>query len=84
MKKHLSEGEVAVTYSPKFREYGIRILDGGSAIQVLRYCPWCGTELPRDLRDAWFESVEKLGLEPDEPSLPDEFHSDDWWRKRNL
>jgi hypothetical protein len=28
-------------------EFGIRIHDGGSSFVVIRYCPWCGAQLPR-------------------------------------
>jgi hypothetical protein len=34
--------ETAISYVPKFREYGISVLDGGSSFIVLRFCPWCG------------------------------------------
>jgi hypothetical protein len=45
----------SVIYIPKFREYGIVILDGGSSMKRINYCPWCGTQLPSPLRDEWFE-----------------------------
>ena len=28
-------------------EFGIRIHDGGSSFVSIRYCPWCGAQLPR-------------------------------------
>ena len=84
MARHLDNGEVAITYLDHFREYGIRILDGGSALQSISFCPWCGKKLPVSLRDQWFDKVEGLGLEPDDPKLPSEFRSGEWWRKRGI
>ncbi len=40
-----------VQYSPKFREYGLIVHDGGTAVHRIRFCPWCGTKLPESLRD---------------------------------
>jgi hypothetical protein len=54
---HLTDG-TALVHVPKFREYGIRVLDGGSSFIILEFCPWCGTRLPESLRDRGFESVE--------------------------
>lgn len=82
MQKHLDAGEVAIRYSPKFREYGIAILDGGSATQDISYCPWCGAALPPSLRDSWFDTLEEMGLEPEDPQIPDELKDDRWWRSR--
>lgn len=80
MNRHLIEGEVAVRYIGKFREYGILILDGGSSLQEIRFCPWCMCGLPMSLRDEWFEQVDALGLEPDSPDLPERYKTDAWWR----
>ena len=51
MKVHLDNGEAAINYIAKFREYGIKYLDGGTSFQQILYCPWCGTKLPESLRD---------------------------------
>ena len=75
------ENDVAVIYISKFREYGIRILDGGSSFLVITYCPWCGNRLPTALRDQWFDKIELLGLEPDSDAIPLELTTDAWWQK---
>lgn len=80
MEKHLAEGEVAIVYIPELRVYGIKILDGGPSFQRIYYCPWCGQKLPDSLRLEWFEAIEKLGLEIDDPNIPQEYLSDKWWR----
>lgn len=82
MERHIDEGEVALVYVARFREYGIQVLDGGCAIQMARFCPWCGTRLPESLRELWFERLEVMGYEVDlfSDEIPDAFKSDDWWR----
>lgn len=34
--------------------------------------------------NTWFDTIEKLNLEPNDPELPEEFKTDQWWLKRNL
>ena len=78
MTWHLQNAEVAVVYYSKFREYGVRMLDGGSSYIVIAFCPWCGTRLPSSMRDAWFDELETLDLEPESPELPNAYRSDSW------
>lgn len=73
--------DVAIIYIQKFREYGIRILDGGSSYKVINYCPWCGIRLPSSLRDLWFDTIERLGLEPESADLPVQYQTDAWWKR---
>ncbi len=40
-----------VHYSPKTKEYGLIIHDGGSSYLVIRFCPWCGAKLPAPERE---------------------------------
>ncbi|MDM8532019.1 hypothetical protein QUF63_12680 [Anaerolineales bacterium HSG25] len=81
MEFHLQEGEVALLYLPKFREYGIQILDGGSSFQEIYYCPWCGKKLPSSLRDQWFNQIEALGHEWGDEDIPAKYLSSEWWRE---
>ena len=82
MTTNLAGGETAILYVPKFREYGIRVLDGGSGFIVIEHCPWCGKCLPGVLRDAWFREIESRGFEVGDAAIPKEFLSDAWWRAR--
>jgi hypothetical protein len=82
MSMNLAGGETAILYVPKFREYGIRVIDGGSGFIVIDYCPWCGKVLPGTLRDAWFREIESRGFEVDDDTIPAELTSDAWWRAR--
>ena len=92
MDEYLLEGDIAIHYSPVLREYTIPVLDGrdGSSSSgiVLRFCAWCGKELPMSLRDEWFETLQSLGYDPgpwsDDPKLPEEFRTDVWWKGKGL
>lgn len=84
MESHLTAGEVAIMYIPKFREYGIAVLDGGTSMQEIRYCPWCGTRLAMSLREKWFDLLDETRLEPESPQVPAEMMTDTWWRVKGL
>jgi hypothetical protein len=81
MNRNLENRHNALIYIPKFREYGIRVLNGGSAFQEIQFCPWCGKKLLPSLRDEWFSRLEKLNLDPDDPKVPKDFLSNAWWKK---
>lgn len=57
---------------------------------LLTYCPFCGVELPSDLRGERYEELTKLGYDDDHPIwendslLPEEFQDDRWWKSRGL
>lgn len=80
MKTLLGAGELHLSYIPKFREYGISYREEfGGGKQVIRHCPWCGQTLPVSMREAWFDELDRLGLDPD-GELPERFLSEEWWR----
>ncbi|MCH8863634.1 MAG: hypothetical protein IID51_14190 [Proteobacteria bacterium] len=83
-RRKLQEQDLALQYNPAFREWGVRVLDGGSSVIVIDYCPWTGAKLPKPLRDEWFELVEELGLDPHGSDVPEEMGSDEWWIARGL
>lgn len=68
-----------ILYNEKFDEYSIIIHDGGTSSVNIEFCPWCGKKLPKTKRDAWFNIIENLGLEPDSPNIPKEYLSNEWW-----
>ena len=87
MTYHLKEQEVALRYNEVTRSYGIKILDGGTSIQTISHCPWCATKLPKDLTDELYDILyDELHLLDglDDPNLPDEFKTAEWWRRRGL
>ncbi|WP_444922608.1 DUF6980 family protein [Microbulbifer sp. CnH-101-G] len=73
--------DVLVSYIPKFDEYGLIIHDGGNSSISIKFCPWCGLELPGSKRDKWFDKLESMGFDdPAEQNIPEEFNSDAWYR----
>ena len=44
--------DALVTYSPRWREYGLIVHDGGSSWVSIRFCPWCGSRLPESVRES--------------------------------
>jgi hypothetical protein len=69
-----------VSYLPEFDEFGLIIHDGGQSCSAISFCPWCGSKLPESKRDRWFEELESLGLDPDDPQLPEKYRTDAWFR----
>lgn len=67
---YLSENEVCVSFT-------------------ITHCPRCGAQLPSNLIEEWFNLIEeKFGIKGlfDERTkdLPQEFKTDEWWKKRGL
>jgi len=84
----IKDPRISIYYSKRFREYSIETTSG--AYQMVDYCPFCGTKLPSRLRDKLFDILEdQYGI--DSPfdnrqttKIPEEFNTDEWWKKRNL
>jgi hypothetical protein len=86
MTIQLQDERVPVEYSPKYREYSLRI--STTVEQGIDYCPWCGTKLPESLRDLWFETLEGIMGEAIYDiafdsnrfgEIPKKFQSEEWW-----
>ncbi len=82
--------ENIVSYNKIFREYYFTS-NKGNVITTLSYCPWCGSKLSKDLREEFFNALEteyNLDLSiadiKDCKILPEEFTTDEWWKKRKL
>jgi hypothetical protein len=69
-----------VVYDHAYDEYGLVVHDGGPSSVQIRFCPWCGTALPASKRDAWFDGLKQLGIEPHSNDVPEDFRSDAWWQ----
>ena len=86
----LNNIQAPLKYDPIFREHYMPLIKNKKEIELIYFCPWCSTELPKGLRDEWFKILEnEYKLEPtlDRDSvkdLPEEFKNDQWWIKRNL
>ena len=85
----LSEHEL-IRYHPEVREYTFLLHGSHHGLgQKMQYCPWCGTKLPKTLGEEWDKVVkEKLGIEQvfaeEWATLPEEYKTDEWWKKRGL
>ena len=87
--KTSSENVSPCFYNPKFRRYYLKATQGLGGGQI-NFCPYCGTKLPEELGDVWFNILEEeYGL--DDPGWPEqkakvpaEFETDEWWKKRGL
>ena len=79
MKDRLLDNETALSYNSAFREYGLKVLDGGTSIIEIRFCPWCGKQLPESLRLKWIAEIESLGLEFGSRRIPAKYKDNTWW-----
>jgi hypothetical protein len=70
-----------VAYTPRFNEYGLLIHDGGTSFIVIRYCPWCGKELPRSVRNDFFDRMDQLGIDYPDEAPPSECADSTWWER---
>ena len=75
--------DALIAYWPRFDCYGMMIKDGGRSVLAMDFCPWCGHKL-RDLTDIYFETLEQLGIDYDNDTLPKEFANNAWWKARSL
>ena len=93
MQDFLEENKVAIGYSKKLRAYYIDLKTSKIACQTMYFCPWCGKKLPKILEDEYDQAISvklsipigDITLETyDDPRLPLEFKTDEWWKKRGL
>ena len=92
LEVNLNRGQV-ITYDPTIRGYSVCVIKQKNAISPISYCPYCGKKLPSELEDTWVEVIRtEFGrdyfCESDgewfENNLPEEFKTDEWWKKRGL
>lgn len=84
-----SEHEI-MSFRPHTKSY--RLILGGTSLgmyQIITFCPWCGAKLPKSLGKEWCQLIkEEFGIEDifkeEWDKLPQEFKTDEWWRKRGL
>lgn len=88
MDQYLKEDELCFKYIPRTRDYCIFVKkEYGGSLCGIDYCPWCGNKLRYSLRNELGEILfDELHLDSffDDPKMPEEFKTDEWWKKRNL
>ena len=90
MEYYANHNNYLLEYDSSVRSYRFIIHGSSSGThQILYYCPWCGIKLPKELDEEWEAILEKeYGIK--EPGwkkteeLPEEFKTDEWWKKRGL
>lgn len=55
-----------------------------SPLQCISFCPFCGTKLPKSLRNTWGALLEASGFSFGDQIIPIEFTTSAWWKKRGL
>ena len=81
----INEREVGIVYKPEYRDFGIRLFGNDELYEKIYCCPWCGSKFPKSLRAEWRSELEELEYYcPWNESIPSEFTTDEWWKKRNL
>ena len=81
--------DALIDYDIEDRSYSFILHDDPDGTRLdMYYCPWCGTKIPKDIRDEWIRILEtEFGIkEPylNREKVPKEFLSDEWWKKRRL
>ncbi|MCP4343986.1 MAG: hypothetical protein GY795_00490 [Desulfobacterales bacterium] len=90
MVNTLEQDELHFGYNPVRRNYFIdyrKEFGEGSAYRI-KYCPWCRAKLPKPLGEKRLELLDEIFGDYDEithaDQLPEEFKTDEWWKKRGL
>ena len=76
-----------VDYEKMDRSYDLPCKNG--TVKEIAFCPWCGSKLPKDLIDEYYEILEKefnitVVDHTHFSNVPEEFKTDEWWKKRGL
>jgi hypothetical protein len=77
------------SYNARQRSYYVQSVNHPGA-ELVDYCPFCGAKLPEPLFDEWWRILEEeYGFENPggarrEGLVPEEFQTDEWWKKRGL
>jgi hypothetical protein len=73
-----------ICYSAPKRLFGL-IIGGNPQNQwILIYCPFCGKKLPEELLLEYDTATRDRESGKVLDPLPEEFKTDEWWRKRGL
>ena len=90
MTYSINSNEEIIYYDSATRSYYLvlhKSPDG--TLSPIKFCPWCGSHLPEKLSAKWDEVLlEEYGIEDpifkDADKVPEEFKTDEWWKKRGL
>lgn len=84
LRSFVNEGKMGLRYLPRLHELS---LEGRTSdwVQVLNFCPFCGTDLRSDLEAHWWQEVEQLNLDYEDfdellTKLPTRLLTSQWWK----
>ncbi|MFO1013525.1 MAG: hypothetical protein U1E50_07155 [Caulobacteraceae bacterium] len=82
LERHPEAEGAPVQYDPAKREYALVFRRDGDVVllQTISHYPWCGEAFPPSLRGAWFEELERQGVDPMTDAVPERFKTDQWRR----
>ena len=87
-REEINYDEIRGSFWFYFKRYGKSRSYG---LHCASYCPYCGAKLHEDLVDELEEILENeygimlCNVDLNDPNtLPEEFRSDEWWKKRGL
>ena len=77
---------------PQYRGvcYYYKRSDGSFGQYFIKYCPFCGAKMPdhfyasEQYENALEEALGKEFCDIKEEEIPEEFKTDEWWKKRGL
>ena len=100
MEGALEEHGTPLRYTPRTRSYDMEYgtvfrntetgEDAAVVVEPLKYCPWCGVKLPKDLFEEWVKIIKKKfkvehSFDKEElKKVPEEYMTDEWWKKKGL
>ena len=74
--------DILILYFARFDEYSIAVRDGGTSAIRIRYCPWCGIQLPESKRNRWFDELTALGYTVFHgDDIPSRFWTNEWYKE---
>lgn len=78
-----------IEYDNLMRDYAINV--SKQSCMTINFCPWCGVDLPKPLNEEYFKFLRKdYNIRCEDADLtnftniPEEFQTDEWWKKRGL
>jgi len=84
----LDEPEELVDFNSAIRSYALHLPD--RTCVTINFCPWCGEEFSKDLYNEWKRILtQEYGIKTpsahmDDDDFPEEFKTEEWWKKRGL
>jgi hypothetical protein len=90
MKFSVEDCRIQLKYDPIIRKYEILSTNYSDSMPI-KYCPFCRKKLPKSLYKKWCSILKKeynikdyIYNKVETADIPQEFKTDEWWKKRGL